>query len=153
MNNQDLIERMMNESLKPQSNLQNEAILEHFVSENDLFVEPYKEPWKKILGTAFYAVQLVAGFVLLTFIRYESEYGYYCTALNQLTSWKYLLVSTYIAYIFNCIRYRQRGNRLRESLPTFITLHKARAVYHWEVVADTKLFQDSSLGNSVCTYL
>ena len=24
----------------------------------------------------------------------------------------------------------QRGNRLRESLPTFITLHKARAVYH-----------------------
>ena len=45
----------------------------------------------------------------------------------------------------------QRGNRLRESLPTFITLHKARAVYHWEVVADTKLFQDSSLGNSVCT--
>jgi hypothetical protein len=45
----------------------------------------------------------------------------------------------------------QRGNRLRESLPTFITLHKARAVYHWEVVADTKLFQDSSLENSVCT--
>ena len=44
----------------------------------------------------------------------------------------------------------QRGNRPRESLPTFITLHKARAVYHWEVVADTKLFQDSSLVNSVC---
>ena len=35
-------------------------------------------------------------------------------------------------------------------LPTFITLHKARAVYHWEVVTDTKLFQDSSLGNAVC---
>ena len=45
----------------------------------------------------------------------------------------------------------QRGNRIRESLPTFITLHKARALYHWEVAADTKLFQDSSLGNSVCT--
>ena len=109
MNNQDLIERMMNESLKPRSNLQNEAILEHFVSENDLFVEPYKELWIKILGSAFYAVQVVAGFVLLTFIRYESEYGSYCTALNQLTSWKYLIVSTYIAYInayiYNCIRY------------------------------------------------
>ena len=105
MNTQDLIERMTNQSLKPQSNLQNEAILEHFVSENDLFVEPYKEPWKKILGTAFYAVQVVAGFVLLTFIRYESEYGSYCTALNQLTSWKYLIVSTHIAYIFNSIRY------------------------------------------------
>ena len=24
----------------------------------------------------------------------------------------------------------QRGNKLRESLPTFITLHKARSVYH-----------------------
>ena len=45
----------------------------------------------------------------------------------------------------------QRENRLRESLQTFITLHKARAVYHWEVAADTKLFQDSSLGNSACT--
>ena len=103
MNN--IIERMTNQSLKFQSNFQNEAILEHFVSENDLFVEPYKEPWKKILGTAFYAVQVVAGFVLLTFIRYESEYGSYCTALNQLTSWKYLIVSTHIAYIFNSIRY------------------------------------------------
>ena len=96
--NQDLIERMMNESLKPQS--QNEAILEHFVSENDLFVEPYKELWIKILGTAFYAVQVVAGFVLLIFIRYESEYGSYCTALNQLTSWKYLIVSTLPTYLF-----------------------------------------------------
>ena len=111
MNNQDLIERMMNESLKPRSNLQNEAILEHFVSENDLFVEPYKELWIKILGTTFYAVQVVAGFILLTFIRYErgGYAGSFCTALNQLTSWKYLIVSTYIAYInayiYNCIRY------------------------------------------------
>ena len=87
---------MTNQMLKPQSNHQNEAILECFVSENDLFVEPYKELWIKILGTAFYAVQVVAGFTLLTFIRYESEYGSYCTALNQLTSWKYLIVSIYI---------------------------------------------------------
>ena len=43
MNNQDLIERMTNQSLKFQSNFQNEAILEHFVSENYLFVEPYKD--------------------------------------------------------------------------------------------------------------
>ena len=59
---------------KNQSNLQKEnveIIFEHFISENDLFVEPYKELWKKILGTAFYAVQVVAGFILLTFIRYE----------------------------------------------------------------------------------
>jgi len=45
----------------------------------------------------------------------------------------------------------QRENRLRESLQTFITLHKARAVYHWEVGADTKLYPDSALGNSLCT--
>ena len=91
---------MTNQSLKPHSNLQNEAILEHFVSENDLFVEPYKELWMKILGTVFYAVQVMAGFTLLAFIRYESYYGSYCTVLNQLTSWKYLNVSTLIAYIF-----------------------------------------------------
>ena len=102
MNNQDLIERMTNQSLKPQSNLQNEAILEDFISESDLFVEPYKDLWIKILGTAFYAVQVVAGFTLITFIRYErgGYAGSCCTALNQLTSWKYLIVSTYIAYIF-----------------------------------------------------
>ena len=40
---------------------------------------------------------------------------------------------TLVAFI-----YTQRENRLRESLQTFITLHKARAVYHWEVGADTK---------------
>ena len=45
----------------------------------------------------------------------------------------------------------QRENRLRESLQTFIALHKARAVYHWEVGADTKLYPDSALGNSLCT--
>ena len=34
---------------------------------------------------------------------------------------------------------------------TNITLHKARAVYHWEVGADTKLYPDSDLGNSLGT--
>ena len=93
---------MTNQSLKPQSNLQNEAILEDFISEIDLFVEPYKDLWIKILGTAFYAVQVVAGFTLITFIRYErgGYAGSCCTALNQLTSWKYLIVSTYITYIY-----------------------------------------------------
>ena len=43
----------------------------------------------------------------------------------------------------------QRGKRLRESLSTFITLHKARVLYYWEVAANTKLFKDSSLGNAV----
>jgi hypothetical protein len=47
--------------------------------------------------------------------------------------------------------WNQRENRLRESLQTFITLQKARAVYHWEVEADTKLYPDSYLGNSLCT--
>jgi hypothetical protein len=45
----------------------------------------------------------------------------------------------------------QRGNRLREPLSTFITLHKARVLYHWEVAANTKLLKDSSLGNAVCS--
>ena len=45
----------------------------------------------------------------------------------------------------------QRENRLRDSLGKFITLHKARAVYYWEVGADTKLYPDLALGNSLCT--
>jgi hypothetical protein len=44
----------------------------------------------------------------------------------------------------------QRENRLRDSLGKFITLHKARAVYYWEVGADTKLYPDLALGNSLC---
>ena len=31
----------------------------------------------------------------------------------------------------------------------FITLHRARVLYYWEVAANTKLFKDSSLGNAV----
>ena len=44
----------------------------------------------------------------------------------------------------------QRENRLRDSLGKFIPLHKARAVYCWEVGADTKLYPDLALGNSLC---
>ena len=98
-------QNFLNQILKPQSNLQKEdveTIFEHFISENDLFVEPYKELWKKILGTAFYVVQVVSGFILLTFIRYErgGYAGSFCTSLNQLTSWKYLIVSTFPTYPF-----------------------------------------------------
>ena len=75
---------MTNQSLKPLPNLQNEAIFEDFISENDLFVEPYKDLWIKILGTAFYAVQVVADFTLISFIRYErgGYAGLCCTDLN-----------------------------------------------------------------------
>ena len=48
------------------------------------------------------------------------------------------------------VSYTKR-KQTKSVLAKFITLHKARAVYHWEVVADTKLFKDSSLGNYVCT--
>jgi hypothetical protein len=51
-------------------------------------------------------------------------------------------------FIFSDV-FGQRGNRLREYLSTFITLHKAGVLYYWEVAADTKFFQDSSLGNAV----
>jgi hypothetical protein len=44
----------------------------------------------------------------------------------------------------------QRENRLRDSLGKFISLHKARAAYCWEVGADTKLYPDLALGNSLC---
>jgi hypothetical protein len=45
----------------------------------------------------------------------------------------------------------QRENSLRDCLGKFITLHKAREVYHWEVGADTKLYTYLALRNSLCT--
>ena len=46
---------------------------------------------------------------------------------------------------------KQRENRLRDSLGKFIALHKARALYHWEVGADTKLYPDLAPGNLLCS--
>ena len=52
--------------------------------------------------------------------------------------------------------FSQRENRLRESLQTFITLHKARVVqctYYISLEAgvETKLYPDSAFGNSLST--
>ena len=35
-----------------------------FVSQNNIFVEPYEELWKKILGTACYFLEVLGGFQL-----------------------------------------------------------------------------------------
>ena len=53
-------------------------------------------------------------------------------------------------HLFRTLEY-QRENRLRDFLGKFVTLHKVRVVYHWEVGADTKLYPDLALGNSPCT--
>ena len=36
---------------------------------NNLFVEPYQELWKKILGTILHVLQILAAFVILILIR------------------------------------------------------------------------------------
>ena len=66
-----------------------------FVSQNNIFMEPYEELWKKILGTAIYFLEILAGFVILALIKYErgGHVGHFRTAFNQLISWKYSLVS------------------------------------------------------------
>ena len=65
------------------------------MAEPNPFVEPYEELWKKVLGTIMYIIQILCGIVILTLIKYEREgyAGSFRTALNQLTSWKYLIVS------------------------------------------------------------
>ena len=74
---------------------------ENIMNEINSFIEPYDELWKKILGTLMYVIQIFCGLVILTLIRYEREgyAGSFRTALNQLTSWKYLIVS-YVCWIF-----------------------------------------------------
>ena len=64
---------------------------------NNLFVEPYQELWKKILGTGFYMIQLLGGLIMFTIIGYEKGFGHFRTALNQLTSWKFMIVRWYFS--------------------------------------------------------
>ena len=78
--------------------LQNESYsfwMTDFEAEKNLFIEPYRELWKKVLGTVFYIIQILAGLIIQAFIIYERDghAGHFRTALNQLTSWKYLVVS------------------------------------------------------------
>ena len=58
-------------------------------NDQSLLVDPFNEPWKKILGTISYVFQVLGGLVLMSFIRYESQgnLAQFRTALNQLTSW------------------------------------------------------------------
>ena len=67
------------------------AKTDDFYIKNDqsLLVDPFNEPWKKILGTISYVFQVLGGLVLMSFIRYESQgnLAQFRTALNQLTSW------------------------------------------------------------------
>ena len=61
----------------------------------DLFTEPFEELWKKLLGTAAYAILIIGGFFLTTFVSYEfrGQAAHYRTVLNQLNSWYLILVS------------------------------------------------------------
>ena len=88
-----------NQSDQLQDGSYNVWISTDFEAESNLFVEPYRELWKKLLGTAFYILQILVGLIILAFVRYEREglAGHFRTALNQLTSWKYLVVSYYIS--------------------------------------------------------
>ena len=74
---------------------------ENIMNEINSFIEPYYELWKKILGTLMYVIQIFCGLVILTLINYERRgyAGSFRTALNQLTSWKYLIVSN-LCWIF-----------------------------------------------------
>ena len=67
----------------------------------DLFTEPFEELWKKLLGTAAYAILVIGGFFLTTFVSYEfrGQAAHYRTVLNQLNSW-YLILVSFISMFF-----------------------------------------------------
>ena len=82
------------------------AKTDDFYIENDqsLLMDPFNEPWKKILGTIFYVIEVLGGLVFLSFIRYESQgnLAQFRTALNQLTSWIVVNVSRIIINYYQC---------------------------------------------------
>ena len=63
--------------------------------EVNLFVEPFTELWKKLLGTIAFMLNSIGCVIMLTFVGLERQgFGsYYRTALNQLNSWMLLFVS------------------------------------------------------------
>ena len=69
--------------------------LKDLIAEDNVFFEPYQELWKKILGTTFYIVEMIAGLFIIVLIKYESggHAGNFRTAFNQLNSWKHMIVS------------------------------------------------------------
>ena len=62
-----------------------------FYIENDqsVLVDPFNDPWKKILGTISYVFQVLSGLFLMFFLKYGSQGNLtqFRTALNQLTTW------------------------------------------------------------------
>ena len=70
---------------------------------SDLFTEPFEELWKKLLGTAAYAILVIGGFFLTTFVSYEfrGQAAHYRTVLNQLNSWYLILVSFISIFLSN----------------------------------------------------
>ena len=66
------------------------------VNSNNLFKEPYEELWKKVFGTILYLFSTVMGLIPFSLAKFEREGygGHFRTVLNQLTSWKYMIVST-----------------------------------------------------------
>ena len=59
------------------------------------FADPFKEIWKKLFATAAYGVLSIGAVIMLIFVKYEfqGKAAHYRTALNQLNSWTFLIVS------------------------------------------------------------
>ena len=51
-----------------------DKVKNEFVSQNNIFVEPYEELWKKILGTACYFLEVLGGFQLEFVSTYKPGY-------------------------------------------------------------------------------
>ena len=61
------------------------------------FADPLKEIWKKLFASIAYVILSIGAFIMLIFVKYEfqGKAAHYRTALNQLNSWTFLIVSVY----------------------------------------------------------
>ena len=75
-----------------------DEILEQFIDfDQNEFADPFKEIWKRLFATAAYVVLSIGAVIMLIFVKYEfqGKAAHYRTALNQLNSWTFLIVSDY----------------------------------------------------------
>ena len=69
--------------------------------EPNLFVEPFTELWKKLLGTIAFMLNSIGCVIMLMFVGLERQgFGsYYRTALNQINSW----ILIFVSQVFNLL--------------------------------------------------
>ena len=67
---------------------------EYITTEENIYVEPFNETWKKVLAVSMYLAACAFGAIPLFMANYErrGNHGHYRTEINQIFSWTYFSV-------------------------------------------------------------